>query len=95
MSSHGMPTQDKKGHQGSGPGEEKEQKWWDTDDYSWSDWGTRLIGIVEAPVTLHCKCTIGLKVFNPRRQHRSSTRRGGLLKAGTRLTPGSGLPFRF
>jgi hypothetical protein len=30
------------------PRKEKEQKWWDTDDYSWSDRGTRLIGIVEA-----------------------------------------------
>jgi hypothetical protein len=30
------------------PREEKEQKWWDTDDYSWSDRSTRLIGISEA-----------------------------------------------
>jgi hypothetical protein len=29
------------------PREEKEQKWWDTDYYSWSNRSTRLIGISE------------------------------------------------
>jgi hypothetical protein len=39
----------KEGHQGrKWPRKEKEQKWWGTDYYSWSDRSTRLIGIAEA-----------------------------------------------
>jgi hypothetical protein len=75
MSSHGRPIQCKKGHQGSGPREEKEQKWWGTDYYSWANRSTRLIGIAETPAILHCKCTTDLKVFNPRQQRRWRIRR--------------------
>lgn len=84
MSFHGRPTQCKKGHQGSGPREEKEQKWWDTDYYSWLNRNTRLIGIGEAPANLHCKYTTDLKVFNPRRQRWSRPRRAAQRRAGTK-----------